>query len=123
MDQSLTDSQGAPVSVELDEPGQAYVIKDAAGTEAGRAHYLPGPNDSERIFYHTVVDSAFGGRGFSKVLVAQALADSRESGITVIPVCPLFVKKLNETGDDYRAHGGRFREPTREDMAIVRKSA
>ncbi|GAA1856578.1 GNAT family N-acetyltransferase [Brevibacterium marinum] len=121
MSEALKDSTGADVHVELDEPGRAYVITVDSGEVAGRAHFLPGPDaDTERIFHHTVVDEAFGGRGLSKVLVAQALADSREKGLTVVPVCPLFVKKLKDTGDDYQAEGGRFRTATGADLAIVK---
>lgn len=121
MSEALKDSTGADVHVELDEPGRAYVITVDSGEVAGRAYFISGPEaDTERIFHHTVVDEAFGGRGLSKVLVAQALADSREKGLTVVPVCPLFVKKLKDTGDDYQAEGGRFRTATGADLDIVK---
>lgn len=124
MSNDLKDKTGASVSVELDEQGSAYVIKVEGGEVAGRAHYLIGPEaETERIFYHTVVDEKFGGRGLSKVLVAQTLADLREKGLTVIPICPLFVKKLQETGDDYQAEGGRFRNATGADFEIVKDTA
>lgn len=121
MSEELRDSTGAAVSVELDEPGRAYVITVDSGEVAGHAYFLPGPEaDIERIFHHTVVDEAFEGRGLSKVLVATALADSKEKGLTVVPVCPLFVKKLKDTGDDYQAQGGRFRTATGADLDIVK---
>ena len=124
MSEALKDSTGAPVRVDLDEQGQSYVITVEDEKVAGHAYFLPGPEaETERIFYHTVVDEAFGGRGLSKVLVAQALADSREKGVTVVPVCPLFVKKLNETGDDYVAEGGRFRKATGADIDLVKREA
>ncbi|GAA1948193.1 GNAT family N-acetyltransferase [Brevibacterium antiquum] len=122
MSEALKDSTGADVHVDLDEQGQSYVITVEDGKVAGHAYFLPGP-ETERIFYHTVVDEAFGGRGLSKVLVAQALADSREKGVTVVPVCLLFVKKLNETGDDYVAEGGRFRKATGADIDLVKREA
>ncbi|MCD1286090.1 MULTISPECIES: GNAT family N-acetyltransferase [unclassified Brevibacterium] len=124
MSENLKDSTGAPVAVELDEDRKAYTIAVDAGTIAGRAHYLPGPvPETERIFYHTVVDEEFGGRGLSKILVAEALADCREKGLTVVPICPLFVRKLQETGDDYQAEGGRFRNATGADYAIVKENS
>lgn len=123
MSAAHTDSTGATVNVELDEPGRAYVIRVDSGEIAGRAHFLSGPADTERIFHHTVVDKEFSGRGLSKVLAAQALADSRDKGLTVVPVCPLFVKKLQAKGDDYLAAGGRFRKATGADLDIVRKSS
>lgn len=124
MNDVLKDSTGEEVTVELDEPGLAYVIKVADGEVAGRAHYLVGENDeNERIFYHTVVDEKFGGRGLSKILVAEALADCREKGLTVVAICPLFVKKLRESGDDYIAEGGKFRNPTAADFVYVEQNA
>lgn len=124
MSQTLTDSTGAEVTVTLDEDGRSYAIAVEGGAIAGHAYFLPGPEaETERIFHHTVVDEQFGGRGLSKVLVAEALADSRERGITVVPICPLFVKKLQQTGDDYQAEGGRFRNATGADFDIVKKQA
>lgn len=115
---------GAEVTVSLNESTRAYEITVADGTVAGSAFFLPGPNaETERIFYHTVVDEQFGGRGLSKFLVAEALDDSRERGVTVVPVCPLFVKKLQEAGDDYIAQGGKFRNATGADIDIVKRQA
>lgn len=119
MSNALQDSGGAPVTVELDEVGKAYVIKVDGGEIAGRAHFVAGPAEGERIFYHTEVDAAFGGRGLSKVLVAEALADSRERGVTVVPLCPLFVRKLAQTGDEYLAEGGKYRKATTTDIGLV----
>ena len=124
MSRTLTDSTGAEVTVTLDEDGRSYDIAVEGGEIAGHVHFLPGPEaETERIFHHTTVDEQFGGRGLSKVLVAEALADSRQRGITVVPICPLFVKKLQQTGDDYQAEGGRFRNATAADFDIVKKQA
>lgn len=124
MSKTFEDKTGAEVTVSLNESTQAYEITVADGTVAGSAFFLPGPDaEIERIFYHTVVDEQFGGRGLSKFLVAEALDDSRERGVTVVPVCPLFVKKLQETGDDYAAQGGRFRNATGADIDIVKRQA
>lgn len=118
MSEALTDKTGAAVTVELDEARGAFVIRDAAGTDAGRAFFITG-EEGERIFHHTEVDEEFGGRGLSTVLVAAALTDSRKQGVTVVPVCPLFVKRLQTGGDDYQAEGGRFRNATGADLALV----
>ena len=40
-----------------------------------------------------------------------------------MPVCPLFVKKLQEAGDDYIAQGGKFRNATGADIDIVKRQA
>lgn len=124
MAKTFEDKTGAEVTVALNEDTQSYEITVADGTVAGHAYYLPGPEaETERIFFHTVVDDEFGGRGLSKFLVAEALDDSRERGVTVVPVCPLFVKKLQETGDDYTAQGGKFRNATGADIDIVKRQA
>ncbi|MCU4298793.1 N-acetyltransferase [Brevibacterium permense] len=123
MSDTLKDSHGAEVTVDLDEAGQAYVIRVDSGQVAGRAHFIAGPDATERIFYHTVIDEEFSGRGLSSTLVAQALTDSRQKGITVVPVCPLFVKKLQQTGDDYRSEGGQFRNATTTDFDLVKRNA
>lgn len=124
MSKTFEDKTGAEVTVSLNESTQAYEITVADGTVAGSAFFLPGPDaETERIFHHTVVDEQFGGRGLSKFLVAEALDDSRERGVTVVPVCPLFVKKLKETGDDYIAQGGKFRNATGADIDIVKRQA
>ncbi|WP_152345965.1 GNAT family N-acetyltransferase [Brevibacterium sp. CFH 10365] len=122
MAKTFQDKTGAEVAVDLSESTQSYQITVADGTVAGHAYFLPGPDaETERIFHHTVVDEDFGGRGLSKILVAEALEDSRQRGITVVPVCPLFVKKLKETGDDYAAQGGKFRNATGADIDIVKR--
>ena len=124
MSKTFEDKTGAEVTVTFNEDGQSYDIAVADGTVAGHAFFLPGPDaETERIFHHTVVDEQFGGRGLSKILVAEALEDSRERGVTVVPVCPLFVKKLQETGDDYAAQGGKFRNATGADIDIVKRQA
>ncbi len=124
MAKTFQDKTGAEVAVDLSESTQSYQITVADGTVAGHAYFLPGPDaDTERIFHHTVVDEEFGGRGLSKILVAEALEDSLEREITVVPVCPLFVKKLKETGDDYAAQGGKFRNATGADIDIVKRQA
>lgn len=124
MAKTFEDKTGAEVTVSLNEDTQSYEIAVADGTIAGHAYFLPGPEaETERIFFHTVVDEAFGGRGLSKFLVAEALDASRERGITVVPVCPLFVKKLQETGDDYTAQGGKFRNATGADIDIAKRQA
>ena len=124
MSKTFEDKTGAEVTVTFNEDGQSYDIAVADGTVAGHAFFLPGPDaETERIFHHTVVDEQFGGRGLSKILVAEALEDSRERGVTVVPVCPLFVKKLQESGDDYAAQGGKFRNATGADFDIVKRQA
>ena len=58
--------------------------------------------DSQRIFFHTEIDSAFGGRGLSSILVQAALTDVRSLGKRIVAVCPLvagYLKKHNDFED------------------------
>ncbi len=50
----------------------------------------------QRIFFHTEIGEDFGGRGLGSVLISRALADTREAGLRIVPVCP-FVKKYLES--------------------------
>src|SRR5699024_12418076 len=109
MSQTLTDSTGAEVTVALDEDSRSYAIAFEGGAIAGHAYFLPGPEaETERNFHHTTVDEQFGGRGLSNVLVAEALAYSRELGITVEPIRPLFVTLLTHTAADSQAEACPF---------------
>lgn len=44
-------------------------------------------------FTHTEVDPAFKGRGLARVLVTEALEDTRRRGLAVLPFCP-YVRKV-----------------------------
>jgi uncharacterized protein len=51
--------------------------------------------NGQRIFYHTDIGKEFGGRGLGSTLISRALADTRDAGMRVVPVCP-FVRKYLE---------------------------
>ncbi|MFB7080765.1 GNAT family N-acetyltransferase [Streptomyces sp. NPDC056308] len=58
--------------------------------------------DDRRVFFHTEIDDAHAGRGLAGILVEQALADVRASGMRIVPVCPYvakFLKKHREFAD------------------------
>jgi predicted GNAT family acetyltransferase len=70
------------------------------GELAGFAAYAD--NGEQRVFYHTEIAKAFGGRGLSTVLVTEALADVRATGKRAVAVCPLvaaFLRKHPEQAD------------------------
>ena len=48
------------------------------GEQAGFADYIEA--GEQRIFHHTVIDKAFGGRGLAGTLVGAALDDTRAAG-------------------------------------------
>lgn len=136
MTEHPTDRTGEPVEVVDDtssSPTPSFRIDLLAsgdpdsGTDpggdpipAGHAFYLDRPEDGERIFYHTEVEKRFGGRGLATVLVRLALDETRESSLTVVPVCPLVKSYLDEHGDDYRGEGGRTRAVRPADLEAVR---
>ncbi len=76
-----------------------YEILDD-GRVIGKAHYVPfdGPAGPQRIFTHTVVDDAYGGRGLGSRLVAFALDDTVATGSTIVPVCPYVTAFLGRHG-------------------------
>lgn len=125
MTRKFTDSVGTPVTIgiERDEPITAYVVKLEDGTVVGHADFILSSGDlAERIFFHTEVHGEFGGRGLARLLVRAALDDSISDGITIVPVCPLFARHLNQRGDEFIADGGRFRTPVRADTVDVSRA-
>ncbi|GAB3725142.1 GNAT family N-acetyltransferase [Nocardiopsis oceani] len=125
MTEPQTDKTGAVVHVELDETRtiSAYTVSLDDGTLAGRADFVDPPEaDGERVFFHTEVDSEFGGRGLAGLLLREALADSVRKNLTVVPVCPLFAKHLDKNGDKYTADGGKFRRPRPADLELVKQT-
>lgn len=53
----------------------------------------------QRIFYHTVIDEEFGGRGLAGVLTRSALEASVREGYRLVAVCP-YVARWIETHHD-----------------------
>lgn len=52
--------------------------------------------DGARVAEHTIVPSPIGGRGVAARLVDALVADAREQGFKVKPVCSYVVAKFNE---------------------------
>ncbi|GAA2056151.1 GNAT family N-acetyltransferase [Williamsia deligens] len=109
----LTDKTGAAVDV-VDAPDRQRFEIVLDGAVVGFAHYRD--HAGRRIFFHTEVDEAFGGRGLGTVLVRASLDAMRAAGTRVVPVCPLF-KAFVEKHDDYADIVDR---PTRDDLAYLR---
>ncbi|PQM51629.1 GNAT family N-acetyltransferase [Mycolicibacter virginiensis] len=63
--------------------GQYKITVD--GEQAGFADYIE--RGDQRVFHHTVIDKAFGGRGLASTLIGAALADTRAAGKRVVPTC------------------------------------
>lgn len=65
------------------------LYRDRDGAEAG----------AQRIFFHTEVDEAYGGRGLGTILVRGAIDATRAAGRRVVPVCPLFAAYVGKHDD------------------------
>ena len=86
-----TDKTGAETIVTAGD--RTYTIA-VDGETVGHADYVD--RDDQRVFYHTVIDPAFGGRGLATILVEGALDGARELGKRVVPVCSMVVTVLEK---------------------------
>ncbi len=84
------------VSVRDDEAGSFYEA-NVDGTQAGLLVYEV--RGSRVALMHTVVDTAFQGRGVASVLVREALDDLRRKGKTITVYCPYVVTFLQKHPD------------------------
>ena len=108
------DKIGAEVVV-ADAPDRQRFEISLEGSVVGSAHYRD--QAGRRIFFHTEVDEAYGGRGLGTILVRESLDAMRAAGTRVVPVCPLF-NAFVEKHDDYADIVDR---PTRDDLAYLRE--
>jgi predicted GNAT family acetyltransferase len=69
------------------------------GAVAGFVDYR---DRGRRIFVHTEVDKAYGGRGIGNRLAAGALDLAREAGLRVVPRCP-FIRAFIARHPEYRS--------------------
>jgi predicted GNAT family acetyltransferase len=93
------DASGRSVDVRRNDARHRYELT-AGGEVAGFAFYRD--EEGRRVFYHTEIGEAFGGQGLGTVLIAHALADTRDSGMRFVPVCPFvgaYLRKHPEFGD------------------------
>jgi uncharacterized protein len=79
-----TDKTGAQTTVTAAH--QTYTIA-VEGKTVGHADYAD--RGDQRVFYHTVVDPEFGGRGLATILVEEALNAARDAGKRIVPVCSM----------------------------------
>lgn len=80
---TFKDKTGAEVEVIRDDALGAFAIKDVAtGQTMGRTFYVDVENGgaTDRIYFHTEVPEAFGGRGLATILVEQALRQTNAAG-------------------------------------------
>ena len=92
-----TDKTGAPTTV-TKESDRFTIAVD--GQTAGFTKIID--RDGQRIFPHTEVDDAFQGRGLATILIGEALNQTRDAGLRIVPKCEMvadFVKKHHEFDD------------------------
>ena len=69
-----------------------YVIHLAPGAEAEMTYGKSG--DGPMVIDHTLVPREFEGRGFAAKLVNAAIADARNQGFKITPVCSYVVAQF-----------------------------
>ena len=79
-----TDKTGATTTVSK-ESDRFTISVD--GTQAGFTEFAD--RDGRRIFPHTEVYDAFQGRGLATILIGEALQQTRDAGLRIVPVCPM----------------------------------
>ncbi|MGA5462453.1 GNAT family N-acetyltransferase [Mycobacterium sp. NPDC050041] len=92
-----TDKTGAPTTVTAEDTRFTIAVD---GRTVGLAEYAD--RDKQRVFTHTEVDGEFEGRGLATILVAEALRQTRDAGLRIVPVCKLvanYVEKHDEFSD------------------------
>jgi predicted GNAT family acetyltransferase len=98
------------------EPERSRYEIALGGTRVGLAAYVD--DRDRRIFHHTEVDDAYGGRGLAGTLVRDALTDTRAAGRRIVPLCP-YVRRWVGTHDGF----ADVLDPvTREALATVERA-
>ena len=91
-----TDKTGAPTTVTA-EPERFTIAVD--GKQVGKAEVLD--RGGRRVFTHTEVDKNYEGRGLATILIAQALRETRDAGLRIVPKCPMVIAYLQKH-DEYQ---------------------
>jgi predicted GNAT family acetyltransferase len=92
-----TDKTGAPTTVTAESDKYTIAVD---GKKAGRAEFFD--RGDSRVFTHTEVEKAYEGRGLATILVGEALRDTRDAGLKIVPKCEMvvgYVKKHPEYQD------------------------
>ena len=79
-----TDKTGAPTTVTAEHRTYSIAVD---GKTVGHADYTD--RGEQRVFYHTVIDPDFGGRGLATILLEEALNATRADGKRIVPVCSM----------------------------------
>ena len=91
------DKTGAPTTVTAGADRYTIAVE---GNEVGHAEFVD--RDTQRVFTHTEVDENYEGRGLATILIAEALQETRDSGLRIVAKCPMvanYVEKHDEFKD------------------------
>lgn len=92
-----TDKTGAETVVNLDRD---HFTISAGGQPVGNAYFAD--RAGTRVFYHTEVEKEYEGRGLATILVGEALEQTRNAGMRIVPVCEVvarYVQRHPELSD------------------------
>ncbi len=92
-----TDKTGTPTTV-TKEADRFTISVD--GRLAGFTETVD--NDGARTFPNTEIDDEFQGRGLATILIGEALQQTRDAGLRIVPICSMvanYVKKHPEFDD------------------------
>lgn len=91
------DKTGAEATITLEDGRYTIAVE---GKRVGLADFAD--RNDQRVFYHTEIDPAYGGRGLATILVEQALDEARGEGKRIVPVCSMIdtVLKKHPEYDD-----------------------
>ena len=85
------DKTGAQTTVSAQDGKYTIAVE---GETVGFADFAD--RGDERVFYHTVIDPAFGGRGLATILVEHALDAARADGKRIVPVCSMVANVIEK---------------------------
>jgi predicted GNAT family acetyltransferase len=81
----------------------------------GQAAYVD-DGATHRIFYHTVIEDGYGGRGLAGLLAAHALDETVSAGLKIVPVCPYIKKYLGK----HAQYAAMIQKPTPALLAVLK---
>ncbi|HTX97942.1 MAG TPA: GNAT family N-acetyltransferase [Mycobacterium sp.] len=91
------DKTGAETTVRLEDCRYTIAVE---GKQVGLADFAD--RGDQRVFFHTEIDPAYGGRGLATILLEEALNEARDEGKRIVPVCSMIgtVLKKHPEYDD-----------------------
>jgi len=94
----MSDETATPEVVHT--PDSHRYVLEVGGRMVGFTEYTD--RGHQRVFLHTIIDEAEGGKGYGSILIAGTLAQVRDAGLRAVAICPFvdaYVKKHHEFDD------------------------